>query len=325
MAQRPSQRSRRPAWHWVLGLAVVAALGAVAALGYWHRAPPPRPAPPQAAAQGVPAPPPGFRVITLAGGPANVVDGDTFDADLDGDGGLSLPRERVRLLYVDTPELGPSWKGQDKPYGEPARDFLALLLQRRPIVLWVPRDLPAGKYGRTLALVWAGGENVSLALIRAGHSYFDNRFQTPADYAVYARAEGDAFDARRGIWDTAASRKRYLTRLAREDKTPAGARNPRYVAALQRAETFRPQALIGKYIHLEGTVTAVRTLSKSVREVRLARGSGQKDLRMVAWRRVAARMGVDGWAPGTRVRVEGFVHVYRGAPELVLHYGGPLP
>ena len=34
-----------------------------------------------------------------------VIDGDTFDADFNRNGRFSNPQERVRLLYVDTPEL----------------------------------------------------------------------------------------------------------------------------------------------------------------------------------------------------------------------------
>jgi endonuclease YncB( thermonuclease family) len=33
------------------------------------------------------------------------IDGDTFDADFNRNGRFSNPQERVRLLYVNTPEL----------------------------------------------------------------------------------------------------------------------------------------------------------------------------------------------------------------------------
>ena len=46
-----------------------------------------------------------------------VIDGDTFDADFNRNGRFSNPQERVRLLYVDTPELKKSHKGKDPKLG----------------------------------------------------------------------------------------------------------------------------------------------------------------------------------------------------------------
>ena len=46
-----------------------------------------------------------------------VIDGDTFDADIDRNGLFSNPEERIRLLYVDTPELSESHKGKDPKHG----------------------------------------------------------------------------------------------------------------------------------------------------------------------------------------------------------------
>ena len=48
------------------------------------------------------------------------IDGDTFDADFNRNGRFSNPQERVRLLYVDTPELKKSHKGKDPKLGLPA-------------------------------------------------------------------------------------------------------------------------------------------------------------------------------------------------------------
>ena len=52
-----------------------------------------------------------------------VIDGDTFDADFNRNGRFSNPQERVRLLYVDTPELKKSHKGKDPKLGLPAKGF----------------------------------------------------------------------------------------------------------------------------------------------------------------------------------------------------------
>ena len=51
---------------------------------------------------------------------AEVIDGDTFDVDLNRNGKFSNPEERIRLLYVDTPELSKSHKGKDRKFGLPS-------------------------------------------------------------------------------------------------------------------------------------------------------------------------------------------------------------
>ena len=49
-----------------------------------------------------------------------VIDGEAFDADIDRNGLFSNPEERIRLLYVDTPELTESHKGKDPRHDLPA-------------------------------------------------------------------------------------------------------------------------------------------------------------------------------------------------------------
>jgi len=59
-----------------------------------------------------------------------VIDGDTFDADFNRNGRFTNPQERVRLLYVDTPELKKSHKGKDPKLGLPAKGFLSTVLSK---------------------------------------------------------------------------------------------------------------------------------------------------------------------------------------------------
>ena len=56
--------------------------------------------------------------------------GDTIDADFNRNGRFSNPQERVRLLYVDTPELKKSHKGKDSKLGLPAKGFLGQCFQK---------------------------------------------------------------------------------------------------------------------------------------------------------------------------------------------------
>ena len=46
-----------------------------------------------------------WKKISLKKMKLQVIDGDTFDADFNRNGRFTNPQERVRLLYVDTPEL----------------------------------------------------------------------------------------------------------------------------------------------------------------------------------------------------------------------------
>ena len=271
--------------------------------------------------------PPGYRALTVPAPPTRLIDGDTFEVDLDGDGELSLPLERVRLLFVDTPELGKSWKGQDRAHGLPAKDFLEAALERGPLRLLIPLDRPTGNYGRTLAVVQAvtqtgeRSQSVNLSLIRSGHGYWDTRFGFPPGYDAYQQAEGEAFDQRAGIWGDAASRAKYLKRSRREGRTPAARSNPAFVKEAMAATAFRPEDLEGKFLRLEGTLRRVQRLRKGVRLLRLERGRGHKTFPAVAFRNTAQHLGLQDWPSGSKVRLEGFIKPYKGKPQMVIHFG----
>ena len=59
--------------------------------------------------------------ISLQKKKAELIDGDTFEADLNSNGKFYNPEERIRLLYVDTPELSKSHKGKDPKFGLTAK------------------------------------------------------------------------------------------------------------------------------------------------------------------------------------------------------------
>ena len=64
-----------------------------------------------------------WEIISLKKMNLRVIDGDTIDADFNRKGRFSNPEERVRLLYVDTPELKKTHKGKDSKLGLPAKGF----------------------------------------------------------------------------------------------------------------------------------------------------------------------------------------------------------
>ncbi|MEE8395010.1 MAG: thermonuclease family protein [bacterium] len=259
--------------------------------------------------------------IVLRTPPLHVNDGDTFEADLDGDGRLELPGERVRLLFVDTPELHKSRKGQDLKHGVPARAFLAAALARPPLTL-----LPVGRrkydrYGRLLAVVMAGGLEVNLALVRAGHSYFDTRFSFPSNYGRYAEAEGEAFQKRRGIWGDPHSREAYLARLRKELKTPRAPKNPLYAPGLRETASLHPQSWLGRFLRIRGRLLERRIYRNGARLL-LFQGA-PRPLAVYVGRQVGRKLATDFWPLGASFLLDGFVTRYRGRPQLTLHYGEP--
>jgi len=271
------------------------------------------------------------RRLALAAAGIHVLDGDTLEADLNGDGTVTTPEERVRLLYVDTPELHDSHKGQDLAHGLPAREALARWLREGPVRLAINPAAPRGNYGRTLAVVFAGDDNLSLRLIRAGHSPFDTRFRLPAEHAEYRRyvaAEAEAFTARRGIWGDTASRRHYLTRLKREHHTPQAKANPLYHAPLLHAETARLEPLVGRYVRLNGVLRERRRLREEMFLLRLGGAQDGKQGRRVTavlFPQQARRLSPAAWPLGQPLHIEGFVQRYRDQPQIVLHYATPWP
>jgi micrococcal nuclease len=132
---------------------------------------------------------------------ARVLDGDTI---------VLTSGEHVRLVQVDTPEKG------TECYGEAASALTRRLLPPGTRVRIEPDPSldRVDRYGRELAYVWKGDDDVNLMLVRAGAAgvwFYDGKRGRHANEllqaAERARAEG------RGLWATCP--------LARFD--PAGA------------------------------------------------------------------------------------------------------
>ena len=79
--------------------------------------------------------PKNWKKISLKKLKLRVIDGDTFNADFNRNGRFSNPQERVRLLYVDTPELKKSHKGKDPKLWLPAKGLLMTVLPKTNSVL----------------------------------------------------------------------------------------------------------------------------------------------------------------------------------------------
>ncbi len=120
-------------------------------------------------------------------GVASVVDGDTIE----------IHGTRIRINGIDAPEsrqLCLDAAGKQYRCGQQAALALADFLDaHRPAsCIEVDRD----RYGRTVAVCTAGGQDVADWLVRGGHALDWPRYSDGA----YASAEKAAQVARRGMW-----------------------------------------------------------------------------------------------------------------------------
>jgi len=93
--------------------------------------------------------------ITVSGQHIYVIDGDTFD----------LNGTRIRVAGIDAPETHPARCAEEARLGQAATQKLAELLRGRP--LWIS-GLKTDRYGRSVASVRVGGEDVADAMIGSG-------------------------------------------------------------------------------------------------------------------------------------------------------------
>ena len=93
--------------------------------------------------------------ITVSGQRIYVIDGDTFD----------LNGTRIRVAGIDAPETRPARCAREAALGAAAAQKLAELLRGRP--LWIS-GLKTDRWGRSVAVVRVGGEDVADAMIGSG-------------------------------------------------------------------------------------------------------------------------------------------------------------
>ena len=118
----------------------------------------------------------------------HVVDGDTI-ALADG--------TRVRLVQIDTPEKG------DECYGDEASDVTRRLLPpgTQVRIEQDPALDQADRFGRKLAYVWRGDEDINLRLVEEGAAgvwFFDGSRGRHANELL--RAAEPARDEGKGLW-----------------------------------------------------------------------------------------------------------------------------
>jgi micrococcal nuclease len=94
-----------------------------------------------------------------------VYDGDTITADIDVGFGITIRKQKLRLLGVAAPEV----RGIEKEEGKKSRDALRKLILGKQIIIKTKKD-KKGKYGRWLATIFLGEQNINQWLIMEGHA-----------------------------------------------------------------------------------------------------------------------------------------------------------
>lgn len=128
------------------------------------------------------------RADVIRGRVVGIADGDTITV-LD----ASNTQHRVRLQGIDAPE-------SRQAFGSKSKQHLSDLTFDKPVAVEYEKK---DQYGRTLGKVLAGGRDVNLEQVRAGMAWHYKHYQkdqSPEDRRLYAAAEMEAREARRGLW-----------------------------------------------------------------------------------------------------------------------------
>lgn len=94
----------------------------------------------------------------------------------------------VRVFGIDAPEMG------QKPWGQQSRDLLRDLIPRSPVRLEV---VDIDRYGRTVARLYDGDQDLGLKLVRQGGAAVYTRYNASRTYQV---VQAEARQQKRGIW-----------------------------------------------------------------------------------------------------------------------------
>ena len=134
-----------------------------------------------------------------------IIDGDTISCDLNGNGTIESPNEKIRFLQVDTPETKRSRRnptGKIQPFGLEAKAYTQNRTAHQVVYLAFDKRI-RDYYGRTLAWVYLdpkGGESVNAGLLKSGLAkvmiYAPNHAQQDEMKQLEAQAKANG----RGLW-----------------------------------------------------------------------------------------------------------------------------
>lgn len=139
-----------------------------------------------------------------------VYDGDTLGCDLNHDGKIQKPKEQVRLLGIDSPEMhysrkNPTYGSQhpkDEPFAKEASRWLTRQAEGKTVYLEFDRR-QYDKYERTLAYVFSdrrAGQSFNARLLAQGYAtllFFGKNRRYESEFHT---VELQARTAKKGLW-----------------------------------------------------------------------------------------------------------------------------
>jgi len=135
----------------------------------------------------------------------SVVDGDTISCDLNQNGTIERPHEKIRFLQVDTPETRQSPRnpsGTPQPFGLEAKAYTQKATQGKTVYLEFDKKV-RDRYGRTLAWVYLtpqGGKSLNESLLEAGLARVMIYAPNHKNEAHMKALETVVKQAQKGIW-----------------------------------------------------------------------------------------------------------------------------
>jgi len=117
-----------------------------------------------------------------------IADGDTITV-LDG----ANAQHRIRLQGIDAPE-------SHQAFGTQSKNSLSDMIFDREVTVEYDK---IDQYGRIVGKILLDGKDVNLEQIKAGMAWHYKEYQreqSPTDRDLYAHAEDEARNARRGLW-----------------------------------------------------------------------------------------------------------------------------
>lgn len=125
---------------------------------------------------------------TLTGRVVRVADGDTITV-LDS----TNTQHRIRLEGIDAPESHQAFGTQSK------KNLSEMVFGKDVTIVYEKTD----QYGRVVGKILRDGKDINLEQVKAGMAWHYKEYQreqTPEDRELYAAAEEEARQARRGLW-----------------------------------------------------------------------------------------------------------------------------
>lgn len=129
--------------------------------------------------------------VTIAGGPARVIDGDT----------IALRGVRLRLHAIDAPEAAQTCQREGQPYecGTASTRALQAMAEGRDLLCeWRDTD----RHRRLVAECWPmdstgkrEGESINAQMVRSGHAIAYRKYS-----AAFIDHEREAREGKRGMW-----------------------------------------------------------------------------------------------------------------------------